>query len=155
MRLPSTAVTQKGGAFLGEFKTFIARGNVVDLAVGIIIGAAFTGIVNSLVKDVIMPPIGVLTGGVDFSNIFINLSGGHYASLVDAEKAGAATINIGRFINTIINFIIVAFAIFILVKQINRFHRKQEAEEAAAPPPPPRNEVLLEEIRDLLKEQRR
>ena len=154
MRLPSTAVTQKGGAFLGEFKAFIARGNVVDLAVGIIIGAAFTGIVNSLVKDIIMPPIGVLTGGVDFSNIFINLTGGHYASLAEAEQAGAATINVGRFINTIINFIIVAFAIFILVKQINRFQRKQQAEEAAAPPPPPRNEVLLEEIRDLLKERR-
>jgi large conductance mechanosensitive channel len=152
MKLPSNAVTEKGGAFVNEFKAFIARGNVIDLAVGIVIGTAFTGIVNSLVKDVIMPPIGLLTGGVDFSNLFINLSGGTYASLAEAQQAGAATINIGLFINTVINFLIVSFAIFVLVKQINRFHRKEEA--AAEPAPPPRSEVLLEEIRDLLKERR-
>lgn len=133
-----------------EFKEFISRGNVIDLAVGIIIGAAFTGIVNSLVADIIMPPIGVITGGVDFSNLFITLSSGTYASLDEAKKAGAATLNYGVFINACINFLIVALAIFILVKAINRVRRQQEA---APPPPaaPPRNEVLLEEIRDILK----
>jgi large conductance mechanosensitive channel len=132
---------------LKEFRDFISRGNVVDLAIGIIIGAAFTTIVNSLVKDIIMPPIGKLTGGVDFSNIFLDLSGGHYASLAAAQQAGAATINVGLFINAVINFIIVAFVIFLLMKQVNRFWKKEEAK----PAPPPRSEVLLEEIRDLLK----
>ncbi len=150
MRIPGKAVAQRGGAFVDEFKAFIARGNVIDLAVGIVIGTAFTNIVNSLVKDILMPPIGLLTGGVDFSNIFIDLSGGDYATLAEAQAAGAATINLGLFLNTIINFVIVAFAIFVLVKQINRFHRK---EAAKAPPEPPRSEVLLEEIRDLLKAQ--
>jgi len=135
---------------INEFKEFISRGNVIDLAVGIIIGAAFTSIVRSLVDDIIMPPIGVVTGGVDFSNLFVTLSSGSYASLDEAKKAGAATLNYGLFINTCINFVIVAFAIFILVKAVNRLRRQQEA---APPPPatPPRNEVLLEEIRDLLK----
>jgi large conductance mechanosensitive channel len=130
-----------------EFRDFIARGNVLDLAVGIIIGAAFTTIVNSLVKDIIMPPIGMVTGGVDFSGLFISLSGGHYASLAAAQQAGAATINIGIFLNALVNFLIVSFVIFIIVKQVNRFHKKEEAKPAA----PPRSEVLLEEIRDLLK----
>jgi len=133
---------------LDEFKKFIARGNVIDLAVGIIIGAAFTGIVNSLVKDIIMPPIGKLMGGIDFSNFFINLSDGEYATLKAAQEAGAATINYGLFFNQVINFLIVAFAVFILVKQVNRFHRKEELEPTV---PPPRQEILLEEIRDLLK----
>lgn len=150
MKMPSNAVTERGGAFLGEFKAFISRGNVVDLAVGIIIGAAFTTIVNSLVKDIIMPFVGLLTGGVDFSNVFVTLSGGHYNTLQEAQAAGAATLNVGIFLNAVVNFLIVSFAIFILVKQINRFHKKEEA----APTPPPRNEVLLEEIRDLLKERR-
>lgn len=132
-----------------EFKAFIARGNVIDLAVGIIMGVAFTTIVNSLVNDVIMPPIGVLLGGVDFSNYFINLSSTHYDSLAAAKAAGAATINYGVFINAIINFLIVAFAVFLLVKQVNRFMKKPEA--APAPAAPPRSEVLLEEIRDALK----
>jgi len=132
---------------LNEFKTFISRGNVIDLAVGIIIGAAFTGIVNSLVKDILMPPIGMMMGGIDFSNFFINLSGGEYITLKDAEAAGAATINYGLFGNQVLNFLIVAFAVFMLVKQVNRFQKKQEA----APAAPPRQEVLLEEIRDLLK----
>ena len=132
---------------LNEFKAFISRGNVIDLAVGIIVGAAFTNIVNSLVKDILMPPIGLLTGGVDFSSLFVTLSGGHYPSLAAAQQAGAATLNIGVFLNTIINFLIVSFAIFILVKQINRFHSNEEAKPAA----PPREQVLLEEIRDLLK----
>ena len=151
--LPSNAVTQRGSAFVNEFKAFIARGNVIDLAVGIIIGAAFTTIVNSLVKDIIMPPIGLLTGGVDFADLYINLTSVDYPSLAAAEQAGAATINIGRFINAIVNFLIVAFAIFLLVKQLARFQRKREAEAVAAPPP--QSEVLLTEIRDLLKEQRR
>jgi large conductance mechanosensitive channel len=130
-----------------EFKAFIARGNVIDLAVGIIMGVAFTTIVNSLVNDIIMPPIGVLLGGVDFSNYFINLSSTHYDSLAAAKAAGAATINYGVFINAIINFLIIAFAVFLLVKQVNRFMRKPEAKPAA----PPRSEVLLEEIRDAIK----
>jgi large conductance mechanosensitive channel len=133
---------------LREFREFIARGNVIDLAVGIIIGAAFTSIVNSLVKDIIMPPIGLVTGGVDFSNLFINLSGGTYTSLADAQKAGAATINYGVFLNAVINFLIVALAVFLLVKQVNRLWRR----ESKTPSEPPRSEALLAEIRDLLKD---
>lgn len=135
---------------LEEFKKFIARGNVMDLAVGIIMGAAFTGIVNSLVKDIIMPPIGMITGGIDFSSLYVNLSGQEFTSLKAAQEAGAATINYGVFINQIINFLIVGFAVFLLVKQVNRLQAKQEA-KPAAPPAPPRSEALLEEIRDLLK----
>jgi large conductance mechanosensitive channel len=116
---------------LKEFKEFAMRGNVMDMAVGIIIGAAFGKIVSSLVSDIIMPPIGKLMGGVDFSNLFLSLSGGQHASLDAAKAAGAATINYGLFINTIIDFIIVAFAIFILVKAINKAKRKE------APPAPP------------------
>lgn len=114
-------------SMLQEFKKFAMRGNVVDLAVGVIIGAAFGKIITSLVSDVIMPPIGLLLGGIDFSNIFINLSGGDYPSLAAAKDAGAATINVGVFINTLLDFTIIAFAIFLLVRQINKF----------APPPPP------------------
>jgi large conductance mechanosensitive channel len=137
---------------LQEFKTFIMRGSVVDLAVGVIIGAAFTAIVSSLVNDVLMPPIGLLLGGIDFSNLFINLSGGDYSSLKAAQDAGAATINYGLFINAVIKFLIVAFVIFIVVKQVNKLTSLGKKPEApAAPPPPPRNEVLLAEIRDLLK----
>jgi large conductance mechanosensitive channel len=131
-----------------EFRDFAMRGNVIDLAVGIIIGAAFTTIVNSLVNDLIMPPIGLALGGIDFSDFFVTLKGGSYPTLAAAKAAGAVTINHGLFINAIIRFVIVAFAVFILVKQINRLARQ----EAAAPPPEPsRQEVLLEEIRDLLK----
>ena len=132
-----------------EFKKFISRGNVVELAVGIIIGAAFTGIVNSLVKDILMPPIGWIMGGIDFSNYFINLSGGHYDSLQTAEKAGAATINYGRFINACINFLIVSGALFMIVRQVNRLHILHKE----APKVPPRQELLLEEIRDALRAQ--
>lgn len=135
---------------LKEFRDFAMRGNVVDLAVGIIIGAAFTGIVNSLVNDIIMPPIGFMMGGIDFSNYFITLKGDAYASLKAAKDAGAVTINYGQFLNTVINFLIVAFAIFMLVKQINRFKKA----EAAAPAAPNPQEVLLGEIRDLLKDRR-
>jgi large conductance mechanosensitive channel len=136
-----------------EFRTFISRGSVVDLAVGVIIGAAFTAIVTSLVNDIIMPPIGVVLGGIDFSNFFINLSGGDYPNLKAAQDAGAATINYGLFINAVIRFLIVAFAIFIVVKQINRLEALAKKPAApAAPPAPPRSEVLLAEIRDLLKQ---
>jgi len=110
---------------LKEFKEFAMRGNVVDMAVGIIIGAAFGKIVSSFVEDIIMPPIGLLLGGVDFTNIFINLSGGDYASLAEAQEAGAATMNIGLFINTLLDFVIVAFAIFIVIKQMNRLKKEE------------------------------
>lgn len=114
-----------------EFREFAMRGNMIDLAVGIIIGAAFGKIVTSLVNDIIMPPIGLLLGKVDFSNLFINLSGKNYATLAEAKAAGAATINYGLFLNTVIDFLIVAFAVFLLIRQINRFKRRQE--EAPAP----------------------
>ena len=136
-------------SMLSEFKEFAVKGNVVDLAVGIIIGGAFGKIVSSVVNDVIMPPIGLLLGKVDFSNLFINLSGKEAASLADAKKAGLATLNYGLFLNTCIEFLIVAFAVFLLVKQINRL--KKEAPAApAAPPEPPADVKLLGEIRDLL-----
>jgi large conductance mechanosensitive channel len=112
---------------LKEFKEFAMRGNVLDMAVGIIIGLAFGAIVNSLVKDVLMPPLGLVLGQMDFSSLYLNLSGTEYASLAAAQEAGAATINYGVFLNTIINFIIVAFAVFLLVRQVNRFTRKEEA----------------------------
>ncbi len=118
--------------YLDEFKAFAMRGNVLDLAIGIIIGAAFGDIVKSLVNDVIMPPIGMLLGSVDFSNLYINLTSDHYSSLADAQAAGAATINYGAFINTLINFVIIAFVIFLLVKQINRM--MPQPEEAPAAP---------------------
>jgi large conductance mechanosensitive channel len=117
---------------LKEFKEFAMRGNVLDMAVGIIIGAAFGKIVNSLVNDVIMPPIGLLLGKVDFSSLFINLSGQEVPSLAAAKEMGAATLNYGAFINTIIDFVLVAFAIFLLIKQVNRFMKKKE--EAPAEP---------------------
>jgi large conductance mechanosensitive channel len=132
-----------------EFREFAVKGNAVDLAVGVVIGAAFGQIVNSLVKDIIMPPIGFITGGIDFSDYFVNLSGGEYASLQAATEAGAVTVNVGAFINVVINFLIVAWAIFLLVKGMNRMRRKEEA-APAAPPAPSKEEVLLTEIRDLL-----
>jgi len=137
---------------LKEFKEFAVKGNVVDLAIGIILGVAFTAIVNSLVNDIIMPPIGVLLGGTDFTDLYINLSGGEYASLEAAREGGAATINYGIFINAVITFVIVAWVLFFLVKGMNRLKR-QEEEKPAEPAAPPREEVLLEEIRDLLKQQ--
>ena len=121
---------------LKEFKEFALRGNVLDMAVGIIIGAAFGGIVNSLVSDVIMPPIGLLLGKVDFSNLYVILkegvTPGPFASLAEAKKAGAVTISYGMFINTIINFLILAFVVFLFIRNINRLRRKEEA-----PPPAP------------------
>jgi large conductance mechanosensitive channel len=112
--------------WVNEFKAFIMRGNVVDLAVGIIIGAAFTTIVNSLVKDIFTPVIGLMIGGIDFSNVFITLSGPKEATLEAAQKAGAVTVNVGLFLNAVIQFVIVAFAIFWVVKTLNRFKRKEE-----------------------------
>jgi large conductance mechanosensitive channel len=109
-----------------EFKEFSVKGNVVDMAVGIIIGAAFGKIVNSFVNDVLMPPVGLLLGKVDFSNLFLNISGKPYDSLASAKEAGAATINYGLFLNTLIDFTIVAFAIFLLVRQVNRLRRQPE-----------------------------
>lgn len=130
-----------------EFREFAVRGNVVDLAVGLIMGVAFTTIVNSLVNDIIMPPIGLLLGGIDFSDFFITIKGAAYPTVAAAKAGGAVTINYGLFINAIIKFVIVAFAVFILVKQINRM--KFNLAPAAAGPS--KTELLLEEIRDLLK----
>lgn len=132
---------------LKEFKDFAMKGNVVDMAVGIIIGAGFGKIVTSLVNDILMPPIGRLLGGMDFSNLFINLSGGDFASLQAAQAAGAATVNYGLFLNTVLDFVIVAFAIFMVVKQMNRL--KKEA--PAAPAAIPEEILLLREIRDAMK----
>ena len=115
---------------LKEFKEFALRGNVLDMAVGIIIGAAFGKIVNSLVSDVMMPPLGLLLGQVDFSNLFVSLSGASYVSLAEAQKAGAPTLNYGLFINNVINFVIVAFAVFMLVRQFNRLTKKPDAPPA-------------------------
>jgi large conductance mechanosensitive channel len=119
--------------FANEFKQFILRGNVLDLAIGIIIGVAFNGVVQSLVNDIIMPPIGRILNNVDFTSLYINLSGGHYASLDDAKAAGAATINYGTFINTVINFLIIAFVVFLIVKWFNRMVRQEEKEAPPAP----------------------
>ncbi|MBU2652870.1 large conductance mechanosensitive channel protein MscL [Acidomonas methanolica] len=136
--------------WVAEFKAFIMRGNVIDLAVGIIIGVAFTAIVNSLVKDILTPFIGLLTGGIDFTNIFWTLKGPVEPTLTEAQKAGAVTVNLGVFLNALIQFVIVSFAIFWLVKIISKLHRKAEA----APPAPSSTDVLLTEIRDLLARDR-
>ena len=135
---------------LKEFKDFAMRGSVVDMAVGIIIGGAFGTIIKSLVDDIIMPPIGLLLGGIDFSNIYLTLTGPATETLGQAKEAGAVTMNWGLFINATVSFIIVAFALFLLIKGMNSM-KKKEAAAPAAPPAPPRGEVLLEEIRDLLK----
>lgn len=137
-----------------EFKEFIMRGNVLDMAIGIIIGAAFGAIVTSFVNDILMPPIGLLLGGVDFSNFYIVLkegaTAGPYADLAAAKKAGAVSWSYGVFLNTIISFLIVAFAIFILIKGVNKLRRQKEA-APAEPPPTPEEILLLREIRDNLK----
>lgn len=133
-----------------EFKQFALRGNVIDLAVGVIVGAAFTSIVNSLVKDVITPPLGLITGGLDFSNLFIVLKGAHTTTLAEAAKAGAVTINYGIFLNNMISFLIVAFVLFLIVRSVNRLFAAPPAGDAP-PAPTPEDVVLLREIRDLLK----
>jgi large conductance mechanosensitive channel len=134
---------------LNEFKAFAMRGNVVDMAVGIIIGAAFGKIVSSFVADVIMPPIGMLMGGMDFSNLFVDLSGAGHASVAAAVEAGAPIIKYGVFINTLLDFVIIAFAIFMVIKGLNSMKKKEE-EKPAEPPKPSAEETLLTEIRDLL-----
>jgi large conductance mechanosensitive channel len=137
-----------------EFRDFIARGNVMDMAVGIIMGAAFTAIVNSMVGDLIMPIIGVMTSGVDFADKFVSLNGQAYESLQAAKDAGAPVITYGVFINAVINFLIISFVVFLLVKNVNKLKKmaeKEAAQEAAAPVEPPADVKLLTEIRDLLK----
>jgi large conductance mechanosensitive channel len=135
---------------LKEFKEFAMRGNVVDMAVGVIIGGAFGRIVSSLVNDVIMPPIGLALGNVDFSNLFLNLGGTSYETVALAQEAGAPILKYGAFIQTILDFLIVAFAIFVAIKAMNSFKRKEEAKPAEPPPPPPEVK-LLTEIRDALQ----
>jgi large conductance mechanosensitive channel len=131
-----------------EFKDFVARGNVMDLAIGVVIGAAFGKIVGSLVNDIIMPPIGMVLGSVDFADLFINLSGGSYPSLAAAQEAGAVTINYGVFLNTVIEFLIVAFALFLLIKQVNRLqHPAPEAAPAVKQCPYCFTEIPVEATR--------
>jgi large conductance mechanosensitive channel len=142
--LPPIHVTTPG--WLSQFKSFILRGNVVDLAVGIIIGAAFTSIVSSLVKDIFTPLIGLLVGGIDFTNIFITLRGPTQPTLDAAQRAGAVTLNIGVFLNAVIQFVIVAFAIFWVVKALSRLQHR----DAFAAPPISKTDALLTEIRDAL-----
>lgn len=142
---------------LQEFKEFAVKGNMLDMAVGIVIGAAFGTIVQSLVNDLLMPPIGLLLGGVDFTDLFLTLSpgavAGPYASLSAAQEAGAVTINYGVFFNALVSFLIVAVATFLVVRSFNRLKRREEAKEEAppAPPEPSAEERLLAEIRDLLR----
>lgn len=133
-------------SFIREFKEFAMRGNVIDLAVGVIIGGAFGKIVESLVKDIVMPLVGLLIGGVDFNYLYLNLGSGHYDSIEAAERAGAPLLKYGAFINTTINFIIIAFAIFVAVKAVNRLKRSAQPPAAVS-----EDVVLLREIRDLLK----
>lgn len=133
--------SEKKSTFLTEFKTFIARGNVMDMAVGVIVGGAFSNITTSLINDIVMPLLGILTGSISFADLSVNI--------------GSAVITYGNFIQAVLNFLVMALVVFCLVRAINRFHRKKE--EPAAPPPPPepsREETLLAEIRDLLKERR-
>lgn len=136
---------------LKEFRDFIARGNVIDLAVGIIMGAAFTTVVNSLVEDIIMPPIGYVLGGVNFNDLFVTLDGQTYASYQAALDAGAPVIGWGAFVNTLVTFLLTALAVFMLIRVVNRMYRR----EAAKPAVPSDEAVLLAEIRDLLRQQPR
>ena len=133
-----------------EFREFIERGNVIELAVAFVMGVAFNAIIKSFVDDVVMPVVGLVTGGIDLANRFIVLGAGKFATLAEAEEAGVATLNYGKFINSIIEFLIIAFVLFMIVRTYNRM-KKKEAEAPAAPAEPPRQETLLEEIRDALK----
>jgi large conductance mechanosensitive channel len=137
--------------FIKEFKEFAMKGNVMDMAVGVIIGGAFGKIVSSLVNDVLMPLIGKLTGGVSFTDLFINLGDGNYSTLAAAQEAGAAVLAYGQFIQNIIDFIIIAFCIFLMIKGMNKLKKEKPAEPEA--PKGPTQEELLAEIRDLLKKQ--
>ena len=135
-----------------EFGDFIKRGNVIDLAVAVVIGGAFSNIVSSLVKDIIMPVISLATGGIDFTNLFVSLNGKTYDTLAEAEAAGASVLAYGSFIQAIINFLIIAFVIFMVVKAMNKLSNLKKKKEEEAPAPVKSDEVvLLEEIRDLLK----
>ena len=145
-----TATLLHRPGWVGEFQAFVMRGSVVDLAVGIIIGAAFTAIVNSLVKDLFTPVLGLALGGIDFSNLFVVLKGERLPTLDATQKAGAVTLNIGLFLNAVISFLIVSFAIFWVVKALSRFQAKAEEKAAALTPA----EATLIEIRDLLKSSR-
>ncbi len=138
-------------SFLKEFREFAVKGNVVDMAVGFIVGGAFKSIVTSLVNDVVMPPIGMAIGGVNFSQLYVNLNSETYASLAEATAAGAPVIKYGQFLQTIIDFIIIAMAVFVMVKVINKMQEMRKEEEAAAPAEPAEEVLLLREIRDSLK----
>ncbi len=139
---------------LKEFREFIERGNVIDLAVAVVIGAAFGAVVNSFVQDILMPILGLLTGGINFNSLYINLSGKSFESYEAAKAAGAAVIGYGALIQSIITFLIIAWAVFLIVKAVNMAAKKKE--DAPAPPPAPtKEEVLLTEIRDLLAKQNR
>ena len=137
-----------------EFGDFIKRGNVIDLAVAVVIGGAFSNIVTSLVNRIIMPVISLLTGGIDFTNLFVSLNGQTYATLAEAEEAGAAVLAYGAFIQAVINFLIIAFVIFMVVKAMNKMLEKKKKKEEAPAPAKPADVVLLEEIRDLLKKKK-
>ncbi|MEM6932435.1 MAG: large conductance mechanosensitive channel protein MscL [Pseudomonadota bacterium] len=137
---------------LQEFKDFAIKGNVVDMGVGIVIGAAFTSIVTSFVSDIVNPVIGLFTGGVDFSNLFVNLSGQEVSSVAEAQEKGLAVISYGNFINALVAFLIVAWILFLVIKAVNSM-KKAEEETPAAPPEPSAEEKLLSEIRDLLAKQ--
>lgn len=138
----------KTPGWVGDFQKFIARGNVIDLAVAVVIGAAFNAIVTSAVKDILTPVIGALTGGVDFSNIFLTIKGPVKATLAEAQKAGAVTINLGLFLNRVFEFLVVSFFIFWVMRLVGKLHRKAEEQKPA--PVPSKEETLLTEIRDIL-----
>jgi large conductance mechanosensitive channel len=137
-----------------EFRDFVMRGNVIDLAVAVIMGAAFTAIVNSLVQDILMPILGLLTGGIDFNTFYINLSGKSFESYAEAKAAGAAVIGYGAFIEAVITFFLIALSVFFMIKAVNAANRKKAA-EPVPPPEPTKEEILLTEIRDLLAQQQK
>lgn len=137
-------------SFIKEYREFAIKGNVVDMAVGIIIGAAFTAIVNSLVADIINPVIGVVTGGVDFADLYVNLGPGEFASLAQAEEAGAPTVNYGLFINAVLSFLIVSFAVFLIIHNLNRLKRQEEEPAEPATAEASEEVQLLRDIRDAL-----
>lgn len=145
------AAKEKSLGLFGEFKEFVKRGNVLDMAVGVVIGGAFGAIVTSLVNDIIMPLVSLATGGLDFTNWFVALDGKTYATIEEAQAAGAATLNYGNLISVVLNFLIVAFCIFMVVKAMNKFMKKKEEAKEEEPPKKPDDIVLLEQIRDLLK----
>ena len=145
------AAKEKSLGLFGEFKEFVKRGNVLDMAVGVVIGGAFGAIVTSLVNDIIMPLVSLATGVLDFTNWFVALDGKTYATIEEAQAAGAATLNYGNLISVVLNFLIVAFCIFMVVKAMNKFMKKKEEVKEEEPPKKPDDIVLLEQIRDLLK----